>query len=63
MISWNTYCKEVMCRANIPVIDVYYVTASFTLGAKDGLHFADHVYENAMSAFESYVLINNGDVE
>ncbi|XP_057310189.1 uncharacterized protein LOC130648168 [Hydractinia symbiolongicarpus] len=63
MILWNTYCKEMMCRANIPVIDVYYVTASFTLGAKDGLHFADHVYENAMSAFESYVLNNNGYVE
>ena len=45
-----------MCKEGIPILDVYYMTASYPIRPPDGVHYGDHVFETAASAFESFVL-------
>ncbi|XP_057310317.1 uncharacterized protein LOC130648295 [Hydractinia symbiolongicarpus] len=55
-IMWNAYSREVLCNANIPILDVYYMAASYIPGTLDGVHYVGHVFESAAAAFESFVL-------
>ncbi|XP_065666111.1 uncharacterized protein LOC136087391 [Hydra vulgaris] len=54
-IHWNIYCVKKMCDVNLPVLDVYWMAASYPQGPYDSVHYDDHVF-SAAAAFLAQVL-------
>ncbi|XP_047144068.1 uncharacterized protein LOC105848383 [Hydra vulgaris] len=46
-IHWNLYCVKKMCELNIPVLDVYWMAASYPQGPYDAVHYDSHVFSSA----------------
>ena len=57
---FNAYTNMRLCSEEIPIFDVYPVTASYPLGSIDGLHYHEHVSSPAEEALKDFLVINAG---
>jgi hypothetical protein len=48
-----------MCKAGIKIYDVYPMSASTLIGARDRIHFLDGVFPKAMEALTWWYLSND----
>jgi hypothetical protein len=48
-----------MCKAGIKIYDVYPMSASTLIGARDRVHFLDEVFPKAMEALTWWYLSND----
>nr|XP_047122332.1 uncharacterized protein LOC105845239 [Hydra vulgaris]XP_047122333.1 uncharacterized protein LOC105845239 [Hydra vulgaris]XP_047122334.1 uncharacterized protein LOC105845239 [Hydra vulgaris]XP_047122335.1 uncharacterized protein LOC105845239 [Hydra vulgaris]XP_047122336.1 uncharacterized protein LOC105845239 [Hydra vulgaris] len=46
-IQWNLFCVKKMCQVNLPVLDVYWMAASYPQGPYDAVHYDDYVFDAA----------------
>ncbi|KAL9978836.1 hypothetical protein ACROYT_G016406 [Oculina patagonica] len=52
---FHTYATSAMCKAGIPVLDMYPLTASWPDGTRDSIHYADKPMEPAIEVLERFL--------
>ena len=45
-----------MCKAGIPVLDMYPLTAAWPKGTRDSIHYTDEPMEPAVSILQRYLV-------
>ena len=53
---FNTYATSAMCKAGIPVLDMYPLTAAWPKGTRDSIHYTDEPMEPAVSILQRYLV-------
>ena len=52
---FNTYATSAMCKAGIPVLDMYPLTAAWPDGTRDSVHYTDKPMEPAIEVLERFL--------
>lgn len=52
---FHTHAKEAMCKAGIPVLDIYPLTTAWPEGTRDSMHYIDKPLEPAVRALERFL--------
>ena len=60
IIEWNAYCVKKMCQKRLPVLDVYWMAASYPDGPWDGVHYVPNVFESAVVRLYDILSSSNG---
>ena len=52
---YHTYATNAMCKAGIPVLDMYPLTAAWPSGTRDSIHYTDKPMEPAIEVLERFL--------
>ncbi|XP_066019992.1 uncharacterized protein [Pocillopora verrucosa] len=52
---FHTYATDAMCKAGIPVLDIYPLTTAWPEGTRDSMHYIDKPLEPAIRALERFL--------
>ncbi|XP_078355034.1 uncharacterized protein LOC144639616, partial [Oculina patagonica] len=52
---FNSYATSAMCKAGIPVLDMYPLTAAWPSGTRDSIHYTDKPMEPAIKVLERFL--------
>ena len=55
IIQWNEYCIKKLCEAIIPILDIYWMAASYPHGTMDATHYEHSVFESAANFMIGYI--------